>query len=193
MMKKGSKAAPPPEPGPTSPDVEQALGADIPPPEQPLDPGAAASYVRALNDAFTALMPGEELPEVAFEATGPVEDFPDDVKARTKALAVFLQQSPAGAKYALDPAATLTSDAGLTEGASMLVQLSGDQRTLASLQRTPKPSKPEPEPTPPKKDSLNTGIGSDVVFNTPISDDDRKTAPRDMKPPKKPQRASKFV
>jgi hypothetical protein len=161
MMKKGSAKVARREPGPTSPRVEGAIAANIPPPEMPLDPGAAQAYVAALNDVFSALLPGEEIPPVAFKAAGPVDDFPDDVKARTQALSVFLKQTPAASKYSLDPAMVLASDEGLTEGTSQLVQLSGDQRTLTALQRTKPPSKPEGE--------------KPAEFSNPVSDDDRKT------------------
>jgi hypothetical protein len=157
-MAKSPRAAP----GQTSPKVEQATAAAVPPPKAPIDPSIFGTYVDALNGVFEALLPGEEVPPIQFDAVDePVAQVPDDVAARTIALCEFLQMQ--GAKgYDVDPASALTTEQGMVQATQQFVKLSGDQRALQAITRgTPKApaAKAEPEPEPaPKSDAFTQKV-----------------------------------
>jgi hypothetical protein len=121
--------------GATSPKVEKAYAADVPPPEQPLPPDLVNSYVAGLNQAYAALTPGEEFPPAEFRADAPVTEIPDDVKARTLALCQFLKKFPQAKGYDLDPVATLTTPQGMSDATTALVKLAGDQAVIRALTR----------------------------------------------------------
>lgn len=148
-----AKKGPPAPPGATSPKVEAAVAGDVPPPAAPLPQEVVNSLVGAVNEAFTSLLPGEEMPPIAFRAEGPTTELPTDLKARVIALSQFPDVFPPAEAYRFDALDALTTPEGMGEAVNQIVQMAGDTKLIAQLSSGAPAKKPEPAAQP-KKPSL---------------------------------------